>query len=103
MTVLANAELVGDANDPWDFAQEAPRGPTRYLIVRLPGGMTYTIGDHLAVYPCNTDDRVGAVITRLVLEGDAFVTLTVYHVHARHLPLSQPVPVCQLLCDLVEL
>ncbi|MWK49855.1 reductase, partial [Escherichia coli] len=28
MTVLANAELVGDASGLWDFAQEAPRGPT---------------------------------------------------------------------------
>ncbi|MGN7101831.1 bifunctional cytochrome P450/NADPH--P450 reductase [Ralstonia holmesii] len=103
MQVLANEELVSDPAGLWDFAQEAPRGPTRHLTVRLPDGMTYATGDHLAVYPRNADDRVDAAIARLALEGDALVTLTARHAHVRHLPLNQAVSVRQLLRDFVEL
>ncbi|MGM3276821.1 bifunctional cytochrome P450/NADPH--P450 reductase [Ralstonia sp. 24A2] len=103
MTVLANEELVSDPTGLWDFAREAPRGPTRHLTVRLPEGATYATGDHLAVYPRNADDRVEAAIARLGLEGEALVTLTAQHAHVRHLPLNQPVTVRQLLRDFVEL
>jgi len=103
MTVLANEELVNDPTGLWEFTREAPRGPTRHLSVRLPDGMTYATGDHLAVYPRNADDRVDAAIARLGLEGDALVTLTARHAHVRHLPLNQPVSVRQLLRDFVEL
>lgn len=103
MTVLANEELVSDPTGLWDFTREAPRGPTRHLTVRLPEGVTYATGDHLAVYPRNADDRVEAAIARLGLEGEALVTLTAQHAHVRHLPLNQPVTVRQLLRDFVEL
>ncbi len=103
MTVLANEELVRDPTGLWDFTREAPRGPTRHLTVRLPEGVTYATGDHLAVYPRNADDRVEAAIARLGLEGEALVTLTAQHAHVRHLPLNQPVTVRQLLRDFVEL
>lgn len=103
MTVLANDELVSDPAGLWDFAREAPRGPTRHLTVQLPDGATYATGDHLAVYPRNADDRVDAAIARLGVEGDALVTLTARHAHVRHLPLNQPVSVRQLLRDFVEL
>ncbi|NMV40019.1 bifunctional cytochrome P450/NADPH--P450 reductase [Ralstonia insidiosa] len=103
MTVLANEELVNDPTGLWDFTREAPRGPTRHLTVRLPEGVTYATGDHLAVYPRNADDRVEAAIARLGLEGEALVTLTAQHAHVRHLPLNQPVTVRQLLRDFVEL
>ncbi|CAJ0887906.1 Bifunctional cytochrome P450/NADPH--P450 reductase 2 [Ralstonia mannitolilytica] len=103
MTVLGNDELVSDPTGLWDFTQEAPRGPTRHITVRLPDGQTYATGDHLAIYPRNADDRVDAAIARLGLEGDALVTLTARHAHVRHLPLGQPVSVRQLLRDFVEL
>jgi cytochrome P450/NADPH-cytochrome P450 reductase len=103
MTVLANEELVADPAGLWDFAREAPRGPTRHLSVQLPPDVTYATGDHLAVYPRNAADLVQATITRLSLEGDALVTLTARHAHVRHLPLGQAVTVRQLLSDFVEL
>ena len=103
MRVLSNEELVGDPAGLWDFAREAPRGPTRHLTVQLPEGVTYATGDHLAVHPRNADDRVDAAIARLGLEGEALVTLTAQYAHVRHLPLNRPVTVRQLLRDFVEL
>lgn len=102
-TVLANDELVRPADGLWDFAREAPRGPTRHLRLVLPPGETYAVGDHLAVYARNRPDLVDAVIARLGVDAEALVRPQGDAGRFGHLPLGHPVTVRRLLTDFVEL
>ncbi len=66
-------------NDPsglWDFSREAPRTSTRDIRLRLPEGVRYATGDHLAVYPQNQPEMVAALCERIDIDPDAIVTLS---------------------------
>ncbi len=103
-SIVANDELVVPASDElWDFAQEAPRGSTRAIRVRLPDGVGYETGDHLAVYARNRRDVVDAAIARLGVSGDALVRLDGSSSRLRHLPLGRTLTVRELLEDYIDL
>jgi len=103
LEVTGNDELVRDPAGLWDFSREAPRASTRHLTLRLPPGVSYRTGDHLAVYPRNRPELVAAIAERLGLSPDTVVILDGDPARARHLPLGRPISIGQLLSDLVEL
>lgn len=104
-TVLANTELVRDPAGLWDFAREAPRTSTRDIRLRLPEGVRYDTGDHLAVYPQNHPQLVADLCERLDLDPEAIVTLAAPAgaPGARGLPLGEALPVRALLTHFIEL
>jgi cytochrome P450/NADPH-cytochrome P450 reductase len=103
MDVLANAELVRDAEGLWDHAQEAPRASTRHITLRLPAGLSYATGDHIAVYARNRPELVDALLQRLSLAADTVLVLQGQGARMRHLPIGTPLTARQLLADFVEL
>ncbi|WP_316154116.1 bifunctional cytochrome P450/NADPH--P450 reductase [Cupriavidus sp. BIC8F] len=102
-TVLANTELVNDPSGLWDFSREAPRTSTSDIRLRLPEGVRYATGDHLAVYPQNQPEMVAALCERIDIDPDAIVTLSASGGAARGLPLGEALSVRQLLTHFVEL
>jgi cytochrome P450 / NADPH-cytochrome P450 reductase len=87
----------------WDFKQEAPRSSTRHITVKVPDGLTYCTGDHLAVYARNRSNLVDAALGRFEVAGDTLVRLGDGAARLRHLPLGQTITVHQLLEDYVDL
>ncbi|WP_434034200.1 bifunctional cytochrome P450/NADPH--P450 reductase [Cupriavidus sp. a3] len=102
-TVLSNTELVNDPDGLWDFAREAPRTSTRDIRLRLPEGVRYHTGDHLAVYPQNQPETVTAICERIDVDPDAIVTLSAAPGAARGLPVGEALSARQLLTHFVEL
>lgn len=103
LEVLANDELVRDATGLWDHDKEAPRSSTRHIALRLPEGVRYATGDHIAVYARNRPELVDAVLQRLGLAPDTVLVLQGAGAKLRHLPIGTPVTARQLLSDFVEL
>jgi len=103
LEVLSNDELVRDPTGLWDHAKEAPRASTRHIVLRLPEGVRYAAGDHIAVYARNRPELVDAVLQRLSLAPDAVLVLQGQGAKLRHLPIGTPVTARQLLTDFVEL
>jgi cytochrome P450/NADPH-cytochrome P450 reductase len=101
--VVANEELVRDATGLWDHAKEPPRSSTRHIVLRLPEGMRYETGNHIAIYARNRPELVDAVLKRLGLAPDAVLVLQGQGAKLRHLPIGTPVTARQLLSDFVEL
>lgn len=103
LEIVANNELVKPADGLWDFAQEPPRPPTRFVRIKLPAGQAYHTGDHVAVYARNRADLVERAIDRLAIDGTAQLRVEGQGGRFKHLPLGQTVTVRQLLTDFVEL
>lgn len=103
MEIVGNEELVVPADGLWDFAQEQPRGSTRFITIRLPEGEDYAAGDHLAVYARNGREQVDLAIERLGLAGATQVVPSGSSGRFRHLPIGRMVTIRQLLTDFVEL
>ncbi len=103
MDVLGNDELVRDAAGLWDHATEAPRASTRHITLRLPEGMSYCVGDHIAIYARNRAELVDRLLARLSLAPDAVLVLAGQGARVRHLPIGTPLTARQLLSDFVEL
>jgi len=101
--VVSNEELVRDATGLWDHSREAPRASTRHIVLRLPEGVRYATGDHIAVYARNRPELVDAVLQRLNLAPDSVLVLSGQSARLRHLPIGTPVTARQLLSDFVEL
>jgi cytochrome P450/NADPH-cytochrome P450 reductase len=103
MEVLGNDELVRDPTGLWDHAREAPRASTRHITLRLPDGVSYNVGDHIAIYARNRPEIVDRLLERLDLAPDAVLVLQGQGARVRHLPIGTPVTARQLLSDFVEL
>ena len=103
MDVIGNDELVRDPTGLWDHAREAPRASTRHITLRLPEGVSYGLGDHIAIYARNRAEIVEQLLARLGLAPDAVLVLQGQGARVRHLPIGTPVTGRQLLSDFVEL
>jgi cytochrome P450 / NADPH-cytochrome P450 reductase len=103
LDVLRNDELVRDPAGLWDHTKEAPRGSTRHIVLRLPEGVRYAAGDHIAIYARNRPELVDALLQRLNLAPDSVLVLQGQGARMRHLPIGTPVTARQLLTDFVEL
>jgi cytochrome P450 / NADPH-cytochrome P450 reductase len=76
---------------------------TRHIEIELPEGVSYLEGDHLGVFPINSDHLVERVISRFNLNGSDHVVLRTIGNHSSHLPLHRPVLIQDLLSRSVEL
>ncbi|MGW3122913.1 bifunctional cytochrome P450/NADPH--P450 reductase [Streptomyces sp. NPDC001107] len=75
----------------------------RFLRLRLPEGVTYRTGDHLAVLPSNPDALVRRVADRFGLDLDRTVRLRARRRSRGALPVDRPLTLRRLLTDFVEL
>ncbi|MFD8813600.1 bifunctional cytochrome P450/NADPH--P450 reductase [Streptomyces sp. NPDC059627] len=95
MEVLAARELV-------DMNHELGRSK-RFLRLRLPDGVTYRTGDHIAVLPSNPETVVRRVADRFGLDLDRTVRLRARRRSRGALPVDRPLTLRRLLTDFVEL
>ncbi|KAF2100345.1 NADPH-cytochrome P450 reductase-like protein [Rhizodiscina lignyota] len=73
----------------------------RHIEIELPEGMTYQVGDYLAVLPLNPDDSVKRVMKRLGLPADG--VLTIRDAGPTILPTEAPIMLFGVLKGYVEL
>ncbi|GGX23650.1 bifunctional cytochrome P450/NADPH--P450 reductase [Streptomyces noursei] len=95
MEVLQAYELV-------DTDHELGRSK-RFLRLRLPEGVTYRTGDHLALLPSNPEGLVQRVADRFGLDLDRTVRLRPRRRSRNALPVDRPLTLRRLLTDFVEL
>ncbi|MFF5211047.1 bifunctional cytochrome P450/NADPH--P450 reductase [Streptosporangium sp. NPDC000396] len=103
LTVVANEELVSDATGLWDFSIEPPRPSARSVVIELPEGVTYTTGNHLAVFAKNDPALVERALARLGVERDQVFQLDQPGGGRTHLPVGTPVTAGLLLTEFLEL
>jgi cytochrome P450/NADPH-cytochrome P450 reductase len=101
LTVVSNEELTGDPTGLWDFSAEAPRPGVRSIVARLPEGVTYTAGDHVAVFAKNDPELVEWALRCLRVPREQVVRLRA--AGATHLPVDTPVTAGLLLSEFAEL
>ncbi|MFI6785768.1 bifunctional cytochrome P450/NADPH--P450 reductase [Nonomuraea sp. NPDC050383] len=101
LTVVSNEELTRDPAGLWDFSVEAPRPGVRSLVARLPEGVTYSAGDHLAVFAKNDPELVEWALRCLRLPREQVVRLRARG--GTHLPVDRPVTAGLLLTEFAEL
>jgi cytochrome P450 / NADPH-cytochrome P450 reductase len=75
----------------------------RFLRLRLPEGVTYRTGDHLAVLPSNPADLFQRGADRFSLDLDRTVRLRARRHSRGALPVDRPLTLRRLLTDFVEL
>jgi cytochrome P450/NADPH-cytochrome P450 reductase len=73
----------------------------RHIEIQLPSGMSYSVGDYLAVLPINPEATVRSVIKQFGLPWDAVITIT--DGGATILPVGVTISVSELLRGYVEL
>ncbi|WP_030661883.1 bifunctional cytochrome P450/NADPH--P450 reductase [Streptomyces cellulosae] len=95
MEVLEARELV-DVDHPLGRSK-------RFLRLRLPEGVTYSTGDHLAVLPRNPAALVQQAADRFGLDLDRTVQLSARRRTRNTLPVDRPLTLRRLLTDIVEL
>lgn len=93
---------VLDAYELVDMNHELGRSK-RFLRLRLPEGVTYRTGDHLAVLPGNPETLVRRVADRFALDLDRTVRLRARRRSRSVLPVDRPLTLRRLLTDFVEL
>ncbi|WP_309238566.1 bifunctional cytochrome P450/NADPH--P450 reductase [Actinoplanes aureus] len=103
ISVVAVEELVGDPAGLWDFRREAPRPGVKAITVRVPDGVTYAAGDHLAVYAKNDPELVDWALRTLRVNRDLVVRLSQDGERPTGLPIGVPVTARLLLTEFVEL
>jgi cytochrome P450/NADPH-cytochrome P450 reductase len=75
--------------------------PKKHIEIQLPEGVTYRVGDYLAVLPVNPRATIYRVMRRFELAWDAHITIGSDRWTA--LPTDNPVPVFDVLGSYVEL
>ncbi|MEX3105403.1 bifunctional cytochrome P450/NADPH--P450 reductase [Streptomyces sp. ST1020] len=93
---------VLDAYELVDTDHESGRSK-RFLRLRLPDGVTYRTGDHLALLPHNPEALVRRVADRFALDLDRTVALRARRRSRGALPVDRPLTLRRLLTDFVEL
>jgi cytochrome P450/NADPH-cytochrome P450 reductase len=73
----------------------------RHLVLRMPTGMTYNVGDYLAVLPLNDPKNIRRVLKWAKLPWDAMLTLKTGA--NTTLPTGHPVSVYDIMAAYVEL
>ncbi|MEV4114568.1 cytochrome P450 [Nonomuraea sp. NPDC049695] len=101
LTVVSNEELTGDPTGLWDFSIEAPRPGVRSIVARLPEGVTYSAGDHVAVFAKNDPELVEWALRCLRVPREQVVRLRA--AGSTHLPVDTPVTAGLLLTEFAEL
>ncbi|WP_045746695.1 bifunctional cytochrome P450/NADPH--P450 reductase [Actinoplanes rectilineatus] len=103
MTVVAVDELVSDPAGLTDFTARAPRPGVKAVTVRLPEGVSYAAGDHLAVYAKNEPDLVDWALHVLRVRADLVIRIGQDGERPTGLPIGVPITAGLLLTEFVEL
>ncbi|MFI9650316.1 bifunctional cytochrome P450/NADPH--P450 reductase [Streptomyces sp. NPDC052040] len=103
LTVVANEELVGDPAGLWDFGIEPPRPSAKSLTLRLPEGVTYGTGNHLALFAKNERPLVDRALGRFGLARDQVLRLDRPGGGRTHLPVGTPLTAGLLFTEFLEL
>ncbi|MFJ2740732.1 bifunctional cytochrome P450/NADPH--P450 reductase [Streptomyces sp. NPDC087440] len=93
---------VVEARELVDMEHELGRSK-RFLKIRLPEGVRYRTGDHLAVLPRNAEALVRRVADRFGLDLDRTVRLDTSRRSRGALPVDRPLTLRRLLTEFVEL
>ncbi|MEV4019469.1 cytochrome P450 [Nonomuraea angiospora] len=101
LTVVSNEELTADPTGLWDFSTEAPRPGVRSIVARLPEGVTYSAGDHVAVFAKNDPELVEWALRCLRVPREQVVRLRA--AGSTHLPVGTAVTAGLLLTEFAEL
>ncbi|MBE1593187.1 bifunctional cytochrome P450/NADPH--P450 reductase [Nonomuraea angiospora] len=101
LTVVSNEELTSDPSGLWDFSTEAPRPGVRSIVARLPEGVTYSAGDHVAVFAKNDPELVEWALRCLRVPREQVVRLRA--AGSTHLPVDTAVTAGLLLTEFAEL
>ncbi|KAK4244447.1 cytochrome P450 [Corynascus novoguineensis] len=75
--------------------------PKKHIEIQLPEGITYNVGDYLAVLPVNSKDSINRVMRHFKLSWDSHITIG--SDRWTSLPTGTPVPVYDVLGSYVEL
>jgi cytochrome P450/NADPH-cytochrome P450 reductase len=75
--------------------------PKKHIEIQLPDGMTYKVGDYLAVLPVNSKETISRVMRQFQLSWDSHITIGSDRWTA--LPTGTAVPVYDVLGSYVEL
>ena len=97
MQVVLNTELQNKAG------LHASQRSTRHILVQLPAGASYRVGDHLSVAPRNDPALVEAVARRFGFLPADLIRLQAASGRRAPLPVGEAVSVGRLLTDFVEL
>ncbi|KAG9256206.1 NADPH--cytochrome P450 reductase-like protein [Emericellopsis atlantica] len=73
----------------------------RHLEIKLPEGVSYSVGDYLMVLPRNSESQIRRVIRRFSVPSDSVITIS--DGGSTTLPVNVPLPVSELLMGYVEL
>jgi cytochrome P450/NADPH-cytochrome P450 reductase len=73
----------------------------RHIVLKLPTGMTYQVGDYLAVLPINNQKNIRRVLKHYGLPWDAMLTIKVGA--NTTLPTGYPISAMDILGAYVEL
>ena len=84
-----------------DLLTSAGEPEKRYITLKLPTGMTYKVGDYLAVLPLNNLKTIRRVLKHFGLSWDAMMTVKVGE--NTTLPTGHPISVMDVLGAYVEL
>ncbi|GLY06238.1 cytochrome P450 [Actinoplanes sp. NBRC 101535] len=103
MTVVAVDELVSDPAGLTDFTARAPRPGVKAVTVRLPEGVSYAAGDHLAVYAKNEPTLVDWALHVLRVRADLVIRIGQDGERPTGLPIGVPITAGLLLTEFVEL
>jgi cytochrome P450/NADPH-cytochrome P450 reductase len=97
MTVRMNRELQRrDCERPFERS-------TRHIEIALPGGVSYSAGDHLGIVPRNGLETIRRVLMRFKLDPSLYATISPRANADTHLPVNEPVPLLGILANRIEL
>ncbi|GAA1592054.1 bifunctional cytochrome P450/NADPH--P450 reductase [Actinoplanes couchii] len=96
ITVESVSELVADP-------AAVERAGVKAITVRLPEGVSYQVGDHLAVYAKNDPELVEWALRTLRVSRDLVIRLAQDGERPTGLPIGVPITAGLLLTDFVEL
>ena len=102
LKVLRNRELVQDVSVLPDFSGSRPRPSIREVTLALAGDTHYRTGDHLAVYPANSETLVARACQVFGVTKTELVRI-VDEQAPSHLPAGDTMTVAQLLGHFLEL
>ncbi|MDX2306129.1 MAG: cytochrome P450 [Microscillaceae bacterium] len=97
LKVFSNQELhQKNGSNPSDRS-------TRHIEIALAEGQHYRTGDHLGIYPQNSNDLIARVCKRFQLDPQTCIRLSSQSGIKSHLPINQPISLQDLLAHFVEL
>lgn len=101
-----STDLMGQICVNRELRSSHTEGSTRHLEIKLPAGITYKAGDHLAVFPSNPVALVAFTIARCGLTSDTQILINALQpewASQTEIPFGIPICVADILENYVDL